>query len=141
MNKNKITKYQWKKYLQVQRSGITNMNWIKLLSNSHQLRIAYCKDTKRNVLQELVLNPENWVYPEWLCLHRDTLEQEQQEMEEFLKYNTNGTLVGNPNIQIKDLELISGHLINPKMGIDICLWPTSPTDQPDPVTLYPKQRK
>ena len=26
MNKNKITKYQWKKYLQVQRSGIINMN-------------------------------------------------------------------------------------------------------------------
>lgn len=26
MNKDKITKYQWKKYLQVQRSGIINMN-------------------------------------------------------------------------------------------------------------------
>ena len=26
MDKNKITKYQWKKYLQVQRSGIINMN-------------------------------------------------------------------------------------------------------------------
>ena len=26
MNKNKITKYQWKKYLQVQRSGIINKN-------------------------------------------------------------------------------------------------------------------
>ena len=26
MNKNKITKYQWKKYLLVQRSGIINMN-------------------------------------------------------------------------------------------------------------------
>ena len=25
MNKNKITKYQWKKYLRVQRSGIINM--------------------------------------------------------------------------------------------------------------------
>ena len=25
MNKEKITKYQWKKYLQVQRSGIINM--------------------------------------------------------------------------------------------------------------------
>ena len=117
------------------------MNWIKQLSDSHQLRIAYCEDTKRNVLQELVLNPENWVYPEWLCLHRDTLEQEQQEMEEFIEYNTNGTLVGNPNIQIKDLELISGHLVNPEMDIYICLWPTSHTDQPDQVTIYPKQRK
>lgn len=117
------------------------MNWIKQLSDSHQLRIAYCKDTKRNVLQELVLNPENWVYPEWICLHRDTLEQEQQEMEEFIEYNTNGTLVGNPNIQIKDLELISGHLVNPERDIYICLWPTSPTDQLDPVTIYPKQRK
>lgn len=29
MNKNKITKYQWKKYLQVQRSGIINMNDIR----------------------------------------------------------------------------------------------------------------
>ena len=26
MNKDKITKYQWKKYLQVRRSGIINMN-------------------------------------------------------------------------------------------------------------------
>ena len=26
MKKDKITKYQWKKYLQVQRSGIINMN-------------------------------------------------------------------------------------------------------------------
>lgn len=26
MDKNKITKYPWKKYLQVQRSGIINMN-------------------------------------------------------------------------------------------------------------------
>lgn len=29
MNKDKITKYQWKKYLQVQRSGIINMNDIR----------------------------------------------------------------------------------------------------------------
>ena len=30
MDKNKITKYQWKKYLQVQRSGIINMNDIRM---------------------------------------------------------------------------------------------------------------
>ena len=29
MNKDKITKYQWKKYLRVQRSGIINMNDIR----------------------------------------------------------------------------------------------------------------
>lgn len=29
MNKDKITKYQWKKYLQVQRSGKINMNDIR----------------------------------------------------------------------------------------------------------------
>ena len=29
MNKNKITKYQWKKYLLVQKSGIINMNDIR----------------------------------------------------------------------------------------------------------------
>ena len=29
MDKNKITKYQWKKYRQVQRSGIINMNDIR----------------------------------------------------------------------------------------------------------------
>lgn len=29
MNKNKITKYQWEKYLLVQKSGIINMNDIR----------------------------------------------------------------------------------------------------------------
>lgn len=93
-----------------------------------QFRIAYCDQSERNVLQ--VKEGK-----EWLCLHRDTIEEEQEEMEIFLLAFPEATLRGKPGIIIGDLELIQGHLINPEMGIDICLWPTQSGDKADKVCI------
>lgn len=93
-------------------------------------RIKYCKEAERNVLQI-----QSAYYNEWICLHCDTLEEEQQDMLKFLENNPDATLQGNPGILIRDLELVQGHLINSEMGIDICLWPTQPGDKPDPVLI------
>ena len=93
-------------------------------------RIKYCKEAERNVLQIQCA-----YYNEWICLHCDTLEEEQQDMLKFLENNPDATLQGNPDILIRDLELVQGHLINSEMGIDICLWPTQPGDKPDPVLI------
>ena len=82
-------------------------------------RIKYCKEAERNVLQV-----QSAYYNEWICLHCDTLEEEQQDMLEFLENNPYAILHGKPDIPIRDLELVQGHLINSEMGIDICLWPT-----------------
>lgn len=93
-------------------------------------RINYCKEAERNVLQIQGIDDN-----EWICLHCDTLEEEQQDMLKFLENNPDATLQGNPGILIRDLELVQGHLINSEMGIDICLWPTQPGDKPDPVLI------
>ena len=93
-------------------------------------RIKYCKEAERNVLQIQCIDDN-----EWICLHCDTLEEEQQDMLKFLENNPDATLHGNPGILIRDLELVQGHLINSEMGIDICLWPTQPGDKPDPVLI------
>ena len=93
-----------------------------------QFRIAYCDQSERNVLQ---VKEDK----EWLCLHRDTIAEEQEEMEIFLLTFPEATLRGNPGIIIGDLELIQGHLINPEMGIDICLWPTQSGDKVDKVCI------
>lgn len=93
-----------------------------------QFRIAYCDQAERNVLQ--VKEDKGW-----LCLHRDTIEEEQEEMQIFLLTFPEATLRGKPGIYIGDLELIQGHLINPEMGIDICLWPTQPGDKLDKVCI------
>ena len=95
-------------------------------------RIKYCKEAERNVLQLQCIDDN-----EWICLHCDTLEEEQQDMLSFLENNPDATLQGNPGILIRDLELVQGHLINSEMGIDICLWPTQPGDKPDPVLITP----
>lgn len=94
------------------------------------LRIKYCKKAETNVLQIQCTNGKEWIY-----LHCDTLEEEQQDMLEFLKNNPDATLHGKPGILIKDLELVQGHLINSEKGIDICLWPTQPGDKPDQVLI------
>lgn len=93
-----------------------------------EFRIAYCEEANRNVLQLLQGN-------EWLCLHRDTPEEEQEEIAMFLLVFPEATLRGIPEILIGDLELIQGHLINLEMGIDICLWPTQPGDVIDKVLI------
>lgn len=93
-------------------------------------RIKYCKEAERNVLQ-IQCADDN----EWICLHCDTLEEEQQDMLEFLENNPDATLQGKPGILIRDLELVQGHLINSEKGIDICLWPTQPGDKPVPVLI------
>lgn len=93
-----------------------------------EFRIAYCEKTERNVLQVKDNN-------EWICLHEDTLEEEQHNMELFLAIIPDGTLRGQPGICIGDLELIQGHLVNPEMGIDVCLWPTQPGDKADKVCI------
>lgn len=93
-----------------------------------EFRIKYCEKAERNVLQ--VKDGK-----EWVCLHADTIEEEQHNMEIFLAIIPDGTLKGHPGISIGDLELVQGHLINPEAGIDICLWPTQPGDNPDKVCI------
>ena len=99
-----------------------------VFSPNLKFRIAYCEDAKRNVLQ--VFDDD-----EWLCLHRDTPQEEQEEMAMFLLIFPEATLTGNVGILIGDLELVQGHLINPSMDINICLWPTQPGDKVDPVLI------
>lgn len=70
-------------------------------------RIKYCKEAERNVLQ-IQCADDN----EWICLHCDTLEEEQQDMLEFIENNPDATLQGKQGILIRDLELVQGHLIN-----------------------------
>lgn len=48
MNKDKITKYQWKKYLQVQRSGIINMN--------DKLKGAFLIGETKEVYETIIIN-------------------------------------------------------------------------------------
>ena len=110
----------------------TIISFQKGLEEIQKFRIKYCKKAERNVLQEQI--PED---SEWICLHCDTLEEEQQDMLEFLENNPDATLHGKPGILIRDLELVQGHLINSEIGIDICLWPTQPGDKPDPVLITP----
>ena len=93
-------------------------------------RIKYCKEAERNVLQVQCADDN-----EWICLHCDTIEEEQQDMLEFLENNPDATLHGKSDILIRDLELVQGHLINSEMRIDICLWPTQPGDKLVPVLI------
>ena len=54
-----------------------------------QFRIAYCDQSERNVLQ---VKEDK----EWLCLHRDTIEEEQEEREICLLAFQEATLRGHP---------------------------------------------
>lgn len=103
---------------------------------SYIYRIAFCKEAQRNVLQLYI--PETH---EWFCLHTDTVQQEHEEMEAFLKHFqgqlclTGENLPEDIDIIQSCLELHNGHLISPECGVDITLWPNKPGDKPTPITI------
>jgi hypothetical protein len=83
-------------------NGINLKNKIINISNGNDIGnivIGYCKDTGLNILQYIEENQEP------ICMHRDTREEEIQELKQFIHINPSFTPIEDLIITENDFNI------------------------------------